>query len=624
MSKVSKFLKLHKDVLLEYIYDDGNLISEPYNILVNSKEKTNSYIAYDTTVTNNNLDNQLYLIDAIDNKWGESSTSKSFLQVKNYGDNSPLQHDKLKFHIPINWTFGEYLGFHVRVYAFDKYNTEEYNLTNFYYDMTDPNTMDLLEFSSPALLFQEKMWGKYIQVQIPSLNALSSQLDNNRPTIDSINYNLTDGNSLSVLSPIFIEFNFITKKKVINGEKQYTLESSIVGTVPQTPEFEKLGLKIEHSKNGDFYEIYGTYNGTIGEFNRFVEDSISLGNRYYVQYNITMYEQNVRGKTTTITVTDHFNEYIEYRPIIKYSTTTAIIDVEMRLIDAVDESYIIRKSSYGMLQDEVSKYSLKLMKINLDKAYKPKIYNIKSSINPDLVGMANSFGIIPINNNPKSPKNPRIDLVSTEVKIEKVKVPYPILIDKYNIISSSDSSILGGETFEGFNRMEIIIYPFDNFFRFTIATGSNVDPKLMDLTLFNEIKFVIKDDDNRVESELIDDPSQIDLTNGMVAFKVEESKFKQIKRIFMNGTNSFYITGSNPGSNSLIYTGKFKLDDGKKDSNVILEDVEIPTPIEKPELIVTPRYVNEVTLSKAPNLNLDKLSSISKNSNLLNAIKKLK
>jgi hypothetical protein len=63
-----------------------------------------------------------------------------------------------------------------------------------------------------------------------------------------------------------------------------------------------------------------------------------------------------------------------------------------------------------MLQDEVSKYSLRMTKINIANASKPKVYNIKSSINPDLVGVANSFGVIPINNTPKSPIRPRITL----------------------------------------------------------------------------------------------------------------------------------------------------------------------------------------------------------------------
>ena len=125
-------------------------------------------------------------------------------------------------------------------------------------------------------------------------------------------------------------------------------------------------LKKDSTQN--FFEIYGVYNDTIAGFSQFIDESFNIGHRYYVQYNITMYEQNIRGKTTTVTVHEGFNETIEYRPIIKYSTTTAIIDVEMRLIDAVDDSYIIRRASYGMLQDEVSKYSLNLTKINLSNA----------------------------------------------------------------------------------------------------------------------------------------------------------------------------------------------------------------------------------------------------------------
>ena len=122
---------------------------------------------------------------------------------------------------------------------------------------------------------------------------------------------------------------------------------------------------VKHSTEGDFFEIYGTYNDNIAEFKKFIDDSVKMGHRYYVQYNVTTYEQNIRGKTTTVTVHDGFNETIEYRPIIKFSTTSAIIDVEMRLIDSVDDSYILRRASYGMLQDEVSKYSTSMLKINL-------------------------------------------------------------------------------------------------------------------------------------------------------------------------------------------------------------------------------------------------------------------
>lgn len=613
MAKVSKFVKLDKDVLLEYIYNDGNLVSEAYNILVNSKDRKRSYMAFDTSGTGNDQANQLFVIDPIEGKWGKVNPGYyTFLQVKNYSAPSPIRHDTLKFHIPVNWTFGEYLGFYVRVYTFDSLNNIQFELSNFYFDMTDVSQQYLLNFSTPALLFQEKLWGKNIQIEIPAVSEISSQLTNNRPTDNSINFNLTGGNGLSLNAPIFVDFHFIKNIQTINGVTNYLLEPAVTTTIPQTPEFERLGLKIENSPNGDFFEIYGTYNGTIAEFKRFIDDSITLGNRYYVQYNITTYEQNIRGKTTTVTMMDNFNETIEYRPIIKYSTTTAIIDVEMRLIDAVDNSYIVRRASYGMLQDEVSKYSLNLMKINLDDANKPKIYNIKSAINPDLVGVANSFGVIPVNNNPKSPPKPRVNLdilanpnnntstlSDSNVIVEQIRVPFPVLVDRFNIMAKSDSAVLDTKTFFGFGKIQILLYPFDNVVSFSIASGTPEQPRYLDMSGYSEIKLTIKNDTNSISFVPYVESGQIDLVNGSVAFKITESKFAEIKRIYNSGVNVFYITGTNVSTTSVIYTGLFKLYDDKNNVYQLNQQVSSQPQIildptsPKQTVIVTPRTVTQ-------------------------------
>ena len=366
MSKISKYLKVDKNILIEYVYDDGNNISEAYDILVNTKDRTQSYLAGSASFTGNTLSNSLFKLDNLANRWGKIDTSfYTFLSVKNYSTSTPIRHDKLRIHLPINWTFGEYLGFYVRVYGFDSINEKTYELSNFYFDMSDASQTYLLNYTSPPLLFGEKLWGKNIQIEMPALSEVAAQLVNNRPKENSINSNLTNGAGFSTTSPIFIDFHFINNIQTVNKISTYLLGPKVAVSLSQTPDFESLGLSIENSKNGDFFEIYGTYNGTIAGFSKFIEDSYYQNHRYYVNYNITTYEQNIRGKTITAVVTENFNETIEFRPIIKFSTTTAIIDVEMRLIDAVDDTYIIRRASYGMLQDEVSRYSLNLIKINL-------------------------------------------------------------------------------------------------------------------------------------------------------------------------------------------------------------------------------------------------------------------
>jgi len=675
MSKISKFIKLDKNILLEYVYNDGNLISEPYDILVNSKDKIQSYMATSTSGTGNTQGNQLFRIDAVSGRYGKVNPDYyTFLQTKNYSSAPPIRHDVIKFHLPINWTFGEYLGFYIKVYAYDSLNQKTYDLSNFYFDMTDISQQYLMNFTSPPLLFQEKLWGKNITIEIPALSEISAQLEDNRPKENSINANLTSGAGLSLTTPIFIDFHFINNIQTINGVTTYLTDPKITTTITQTPEFEKLGLVIENSENGDFFEIYGTYNDTIGGFKKFIDDSVVQDHRYYVQYNITMYEQNIRGKTTTVTVTDSFNETIEYRPIIKYSTTTAIIDVEMRLIDAVDDSYIIRRASYGMLQDEVSKYSLRLMKINLKNANKPKIYNIKNAINPSMVGVANSMGVITVNNKINTPQTPPPatagGLLSgfggdgtngntsgngnnngsfgggsfgggsfgggsfgggsfgggggNNVIVETVNVPFPVLIDRFNVIGKSENAAFDSKNFFGLGKIQILLYPYDNIVKFSIATGTNEKPEYFNLTGFSEIKLAIRDDKNQISFPLFVESGDIDLAIGQISFKVTQNKFQEIKRIYTSGINVFYIIGTNQSTTSVIYTGLFKIYDDKSNVNELNNQAEkenakpsiIPDPSSvKETAIVTRKPLSESTAKLKPNAIKDlqnKLGSIKK------------
>jgi len=617
MPKVSKYLKVDKNVLIEYIYDSENNLSEAYDVLVNTRDRSQSYMAMSTSGTYNTQGNSLFKLDTLTNRYGKIDPSYyTFLSVRNYSTSTPILHDTLRVHLPINWTFGEYLGFYVKVFAYDTLNQQTYDLSNFYFDMTDSGQTYLLNFTSPPLLFQEKLWGKNISIEIPALSALSAQRIGTRPKENSINANLTNGNGLSSTIPIFIDFQFITNIQTVNGITTYILGPKVAISLPQTPEYENLGLMIEHSVNGDFFEIYGTYNGSIAGFNQFIDDSYYQGHRYYVQYSITMYEQNIRGKTVTAIVTENFNESIEFRPIIKFSTTTAIIDVEMRLIDAVDDTYIIRRASYGMLQDEVSRYSLNLIKINLKNANKPKIYNIKNSIDPSLVGLSNAMGSIKMTGNQRitippsqgmstgatvlnnDPNNPYTQTnvgpgslqltndssllansapsefndfqqvlmaqsaaASGGIQIETVKVPFPVLVEKNNIMSRSDSAVLNSENYYGNGLITIMLNPFDNLFKFSIATGSPSAPKLFDLSGFSEIKFIIKDDKSEVSFPLFTQSGDINLSNGTVVFKVTQNRIQDIKKIYNTGVNIFYITGSSGGSTFVIYSGLFKIFD---------------------------------------------------------------
>jgi len=549
--RVSKYVNLDANILMEYIYDDANLISEPYEILINTKDVKNSFLST-TSGSLNTIDNQLFLIDSISRKYGIVNTSNySFLQVNNYSSGFPLKYDTVVIHLPINYTFGNNIGFYLRVYAYDKNNTVTYDLCNYFYDITDIATKGDINYTNPPFLYNETLWGKELSILIPSLNAISSQVNSNITIPNSLNFNLTNGVGLNQQSPIFFEFSFINISQTINNIKTYLLGSKFLTNVPQIPEFKQLGVVIEPATDGDYFEIYGIYDGTIAEFNTFINNSVYIGNRYYVTYTITMYEQNIRGNSLTLTVTNNFNIPIEYRPIIKYSSTTAVIDVEMNLIDAVDGSSIVRKASYGMLQDQVSKFSRYLSKINLLSASKPVIYNSKS-------GNGNSnYQVAPVNN------------------ITTVSVPFSVLIDSAKVVAKSDNVVAGSDLYYGEGKLMILIKPFDTIIKITLyqdvssQNGTAVSTPF-DLTSFGQIQLTFKNTQTQYNFPLYLSNGDINLSKGTVVFMVPSSSITNLRTMLQSGSSVFYITSTQQNMTTVLYSGLFDMYDSSTNiSNLI-------------------------------------------------------
>lgn len=545
--KVSKYIKLDRDVLLEYIYDDGNLIGEPYKSIINIQDNSRSFISGNLSGTNNTQKNQLFQLDKITNKYGLIDTNQyNFLQIIDQSGGLPIRHDRLRFHFPVNYTFGTTFGFMMKLYTFDFDNVDTFDLSNFFFDVTDMSTLNILNFTSPPFVFQETLWGKYIEVGVPSIYALALQRDNNAPEPNSMNYNITDGKGVSMTAPILIDFHFLTNKDNINNIETYNVSAPKTVSIPQVPEYENLGCVIKESDIGDFFEIFGTFNGSIGGFGDFVDKSFTLGKRYYVEYSITLYEENIKGKTLVFSVTDNFNEEIEYRPIVKFSTTTAVIDVEMRMIDVVDESTIIRRASYGMLQDQIGKYSINMSKININNASKPKVYNLKNGLNPN--GVSNALSQFSNNN----------------VQVEQIKVPFPVFQDRTFVVAKSDSVKIQSDTFYGMGKLQITIYPFDNIITMIMAEQANEDEiEYMDLNNGSNLRMVFKNDKIVQEGRLYKESERLDLENGILVFRIDKSQISDIRKIFNSGINPFYIT-STPISNqvtTIIYSGTFTMYD---------------------------------------------------------------
>jgi len=585
--KLSNFINLDPNVLLEYIYNDQNLISVPYEVLINTKLGERSFMESNNSPNANTQANQLFVLDPVSNTNALIDTNTyKFIQVNNYPSGFPIQFDTIRLQFPINYTFGENIGFKINAYVFDTNNKYTYDISNFYYDITQGDNLYNLAYSSPPLLINAKMWGKYIDVLVPSAYAISNQLTNNSPTSNTINYNLTNGIGISTTSPLFINFQFINNKQTINNITTYTLKAPYSTSVPIVPKYESLGLTIQESSQGDYFEIFGTYNGNVSEFNLFLQNAQNIGNNYYVEYTITVFEQNIRGNSITIILNDNFDQPVEYRPIIKYSTTTAIIDVQMSVIDAVDNSQILRTADYGMLPDQVTKYSLHMSKINIANASKPVIYNLKTTMSlGNMNGNANTNNI--------------------NLQLQPVKVPFPVLIEKYNIIAKSDNVLVGSSLFYGNGQLVISIYPFDNVFSFVLANQiKDGTISYLDMSNLGTINMVIKDSINTISVTPYYQSGSIDLSKGMVVFLLPNGSVNDVKKIYNGGINLFYITSSSNGVSTVLYTGLFNVYDSKTNVVTLNNNLQTAQPINVTPYVIsntqTPTGVAVVTRQIIP------------------------
>ncbi|MFM2392788.1 MAG: hypothetical protein RLZZ546_770 [Bacteroidota bacterium] len=547
--RISKFLKVDNDVLLEWIYDDDNFLIEDYRIIIDTLSNTRAFSNTEQTnsqnsETKNISKNQLFLLDFQTRKWGivdpNTDTNKYlFLQYKNFSGNVPFRYDIIRLHFPVNYTFKDKLGFLLNINLMNESQTIDFPISNYFYDKTDPNRLDM-DLSSPPFLFNEKLWGKYIEIAVPSPYALVNDISINQgvriPRTGTIHKNLVDENFnvLSTETPIFIDFQFLTKKNNVLNQISYYTTEPFSATIPVVPEFENLGVQIQKSAQGDYFEIFGTFNNTISEFNTFIENGILMGKRYYAIYEITTFEKNIQSGSLTISQFDNFELPVEFRPIIKYSTTTAVIDVTMKIINAVDDSTITRMATYAMLQDEVAKYSRFLTKIDVRDTFKPKVYNAK----PDQLNITIGNG-----------------LNSTQV----TKVPYAVMYERINVSVKNVSEQVNDTTYYGQGQQQVLLYPSNNVYKFAII--GSVDSKGINayaIPTESQVFLRFKSTDTLIETPLFYDSNEVDLKNGIVVFNILESSYDTLKKMYTTGFDQFYIVlKSDVGVVTTLYSGRY-------------------------------------------------------------------
>lgn len=546
----TRFIQVHPDAVIEWIWDDSFFYEDEYSVIKDTLNGVSSF-AFNKNATNtgnyNKIPQQLYLIDKLINKYGIADPDvKTFLQESKFANNQPSRFDQIKIWFPIHYTFPTSTGFYLKLSGMNYENTVPYNFANYFLDITVPGELNKIINETQPFRLNEKLWGKSITINIPSLYDESRERTNNLPTLGTINYNLTNGElGLSQTSPISIDFRFLSSKQTILGETTYILTPPLITNIPQAPEYNNLAVNIEEATDGDYYLINGLFNSSIGEFEIFMDSLAASGRRSYILYSITTYEENLPQDTIEIYVYADFLNKISFRPILKFTSTSAAIRVDMKLINAVDNSVVTKTAEIALLGNTVSKYGKYVTPINISGAIKPKIYNSK----PDQLVLS-----------PADLLNSHLRRKNNTMKTEIKYVPYPVLTTTYNIVAQDTSVVNNITKYLGFGELELIITPFDNIVKIKIANKVNqatynpfVIPSSNSIT-----QLVFKSATTELRIPLYMESNEVDLAAGVVVFKISSNDQAQLKKIYQTN-KTFYITITTNGIETVIYDGIFSL-----------------------------------------------------------------
>jgi hypothetical protein len=558
----SKFLQIKEGILIEYIYtsllEPETHLADTYQVeILEDSENDLKYFFNtpdnDTTTFNVrdysavykddktyvylNRDLPLQYVDYADNL-----TDSDDLLVDDFPPNYEIAYDNIRIHFVSNFNFETADGYIFDI-SISKRDENKINLASLVYRKSD----DFAILNPKPLLIGERLYTRYIDLKIPSLYFLSLE----DPSANNLNAKLTDNLGLLTSSKININLFTITETNKINSYSNFTVEKESEASFNKKDEFELLVARVKESEIGDYFELYGEYDGKI------FEDFINLLNAqpdsdYAVFHEITVNEQI--GETFTETArkiilqTGDFEKPMKYRPIIENSSNAVAYSIGyvLRLINKVDNLQILKNSQ--LISYDTKKYGRSLKKLYLPTPpVVSKIYNKVENVSYDT-----SAGSI------------RDKLVTTNI----VKPEYiNVFNDRLNLVTSYTK--IDPENFENtdINTTElnyqgeaiIDISPYDNFILFNFYKKAEDNLVDLNLSVFGEIYINFNDE----EEMKIKEYGQIDgLKNYQKIFKISKNESRKLQQ-FSN--NKFYITHKIESSDgevsdeSIIYVGKFKL-----------------------------------------------------------------
>jgi len=630
MASTSKYLQLNSQILLEYIYQDPSaptVIDTDLNgarcmILDNSYTGTNflftednpyvptgNYRTYSAIPINSKRTRYAYLTTNVPLNYLDYDTNlpdvASLLAQLTTPPNVPteaLQYDTIRLHLVSGYsiaTQGD--GFIFEAQFTDKAGKKQ-NLTSIAYLNTDSyETLNPDEF-----VVGERLYTRYIEIKIPAVSYLNDVTISNPNVPTTLSYLMSYGKGVQPTSMIDFSLKTITTTEVVNGYKFFITGNDVTTSISRTDEYTGLSAVVQESTSGDYFELYGEYNGDIYE-DFIVTLDQQANTKIVVFHDIKVIEQVgssfLKTSENSFLQSDNFGVPYKFRPIVLNSAiaTSYQIEYTLRIYNTFDNSQILRQAQYSSF--DVKKYGRRIRKINLGlEPNVAKVYNVLPDNKP-IVNLTN-YNRMNLQVQGQAPVvqtefvTSFVDRNRISASVSAVKI-VPATVQQGDVIptaageSTSFSDIplkiqQISETDKVYQQGEapIGVSPFDNFYQFIIynnavSTALGVgEPQLLDLTQVGTvyINFFDKATGLKIKLKSYTNIKDLNPANGEVVFKIPAEESSKI--LGMTDKN-YYLstvleTGGGTSEETLLYNGMwFSVEEkNTKVASDVIEDLQ--------------------------------------------------
>jgi hypothetical protein len=491
------------------------------------------------------LRNELDYLDSAE--W--PGTSSSALTPVLTGDVQAVWYDTIRLHLRTGYSFSGrgYDGFLFQTKV--KRNSGVYN----YFNSTVYLNTSNFEIQNPnPFILGESSYSKYIEIKVPSLVQMFTPATNE--DFKNTFFGASGTNSIPTTANYEFDFKLIDSKVNLGGYDYINVAEGKSLILAQEDEYTDISINVEHATDGDYFKIYGTYNGNQPAFENYITGRIATsGDDITIFYEVQVAEQlglnYINTFNNTFTQTSNYDEAIVFRPVILNSSVSSnfLLSVNMRIYNETDNTQIVKTAS--LIYAQPKKYGKKLLKLALNSNFAPSVvYNTlpNTSVNRELNQFVNSI-------------RPSVG----ETKY------VPVALDTYRIMAGSTSVTVDGATVNDTTSMDYkkegdgiinLSKVSDNYVKFKIAQPDGDSMKSISLVNAEDLILIIKS--GTIEQQISHDPSfpGVDLGVGEVFFKVPKSVAVRFDQSDTNqNADKFYINIKNGSTESLLYYGNVNI-----------------------------------------------------------------